>query len=81
MQTRYYPTITLNDYAQAYGRETDNNFASSCYNDNSIQDLVQSLTEPPSKTDLKNWGIKSEEYYDALSAALNEKLADLIDRD
>lgn len=68
----------LDEFAKKYGRLADNNFAAACYNENSLEELqFPHKSEKACPHDCKMWGITSEEWSDAISAALAEKLTDL----
>ena len=68
--------MKFEEYERKYGREIDNNFATACYEDNSIDELHEALTEEPDEYDCREWGITPEEWTDAIQTALTEKLAD-----
>jgi hypothetical protein len=68
----------IREYEQKYNREERNNFASACYNDNSVDELLDALVPDvqADETDCKEWGISAEEWRDAISAACEEKIHD-----
>lgn len=51
-------------------------FAASCYDNNSIQELVDALQEDASSTDAPFWGITPSEWFEAVAATLNQRLED-----
>lgn len=53
-------------------------FAEACYDGNSIDDLIDALTEPQelARGDMDEWGISYGEWVDCVSSALREKLRD-----
>ena len=68
---------------QHKSRETDmtalplNTFAAACYDQNSIKELEQALKNGPDRTDMRAWGIETdEEYYAQIRMALDAKKAD-----
>lgn len=65
---------TIKQYAEKWGRNEDANFAVGCFNENTIEELVNGLNElEPDETDMKNYEIENvEEWYDAIYAALCE---------
>lgn len=65
----------IEDYEKQYGRESGNNFAAASY-ENHILEIVEALCEEPERSDLTEWNINAKEYYDALKAALYEKISD-----
>lgn len=69
---------TIKEYAEKWGRNEDANFAVGCFDDNTIEELVNGLNElEPDETDMKNYEIENvEEWYDAIYAALCERSSD-----
>lgn len=54
-----------------------NTFAAACYDQNSVKELEQALKEDPDRTDMRTWGIETdEEYYAQIRMALAAKKAD-----
>lgn len=54
-------------------------FAEACYNMNSIAELEQAFEEPNADaSDLEEWGITPEEWFDAIEEALAAKRADRL---
>jgi hypothetical protein len=47
-----------------------NDFMRACYEINSISELKEALKGPADKTDMKEWGITSNEWYQAIDVAL-----------
>jgi uncharacterized membrane protein len=55
-------------------------FAEACYNDNSIDELVEALGfRGADKTDCENWQIKPSEWRTAIREALESRLYDAIE--
>jgi hypothetical protein len=54
----------------------DNTFAAACYNDNSIAELEQALSDGPDATDMKEWGLSESEWREQVEEALAELRAD-----
>ena len=53
-------------------------FAEACYDDNTITELATALQQPVAdNTDCKTWGISAEEWRDAITQALDAKIAKL----
>ena len=50
----------------------ENTFAEACYNQNSIEQLRTALTSPADETDMKEWGLSKEEYFEQIQLALDE---------
>jgi len=50
-------------------------FAVAGYDCNTILELETALETGPDKTDMKEWELTSEEWFEAIQAALNEKKA------
>ena len=66
--------MTIKEYAKKWNRDESNNFAVACY-DNTISELKNALNNDVDDFDIKTWDLEnSEEYFDAIQAALNEKL-------
>ena len=77
--------MTLAEYATKWQRPADNNFAVACYNQNSLEELRKAkqlyaeeedgaLLYDCAGGDMDTWGITaSEEWYDAICAALMER--------
>ena len=53
-----------------------NTFAESCYDMNSIYELESALAGPADETDMKTWGITSDEWREQIELALLEKRSD-----
>lgn len=69
---------SVRDYARKYGRDESNNFAAACYNDNSAQELLDSLDAQPDPADEKAWDLKPGEWRGAIVAALRERGHDVL---
>ena len=56
-------------------------FAEACIDTNSIDELVRELTELicPDMTDCQTWEISTDEWAEAVKAALDDKLHDAIE--
>lgn len=52
-------------------------FASACYDQNSIDELRTCLTDGADKSDLAEWDLTVEEWTDAVKAALSDRLESL----
>jgi hypothetical protein len=66
----------IKQFAEKWQRDIDNNFATACYNDNTIAELEKSHTPADAdRGDCKNWGITPQEWSEAIEAALRQKLA------
>jgi len=57
----------------------NNTFAAACYDQNSIEDLVQALSNGPDATDMATWGLTEDEWREQVQLALDAKRADLAD--
>ena len=56
----------------------DGSFAAACYNDNTIDDLIDALNESAAdKTDCKNWGITPTEWRSQITLSLKAMIEDL----
>jgi hypothetical protein len=64
---------TIRDYAAKYDRDPDNCFAAACFNQNSIPELLEGLSDGPDLVTCKTWGITLGEWRDAIYAALHER--------
>lgn len=64
--------MTIKTYAAKWNRQEDNNFAVACYNDNTINELEEVLSDSVCDTDCRAWGISMDEWRDAINAALFE---------
>lgn len=54
----------------------ENTFAESCYNQNSIQELIDGLTQDADQSDMIEWGLTEDQWRDQIKVALAEMLAD-----
>lgn len=63
--------MNIREYETKYDRASNNNFAVACYNQNSKQELLESLGSPE-QGDMNVWGISADEWRDAIRAALQE---------
>lgn len=57
-------------------KTTPNTFGAACYEQNSITELEQALTEKPDARDMGTWGISETEWRAQISDALAGKRAD-----
>lgn len=58
-----------------------NTFAAACYDQNSIEDLIDALASMSAdKADCKAWGITPTEWRSEIAAALQAKVDDLRER-
>ncbi len=53
-----------------------NSFAAACYDDNTIAELQEALSEPADSIDCHAWGITPEEWYEQIKLALAALLED-----
>ena len=54
-----------------------NSFAEACYDQNSIEELIEGLLNPADKIDMKGWGIRTaREYKGQIATALYHKIKD-----
>lgn len=68
----------VNEYALKYDYESDNNFSAACYNDLSLLELYDILKNNIiDHQSLIDWNITEKEYFEAISAAFNEKRSEL----
>jgi hypothetical protein len=49
-------------------------FGAACYDENSIDELLEALEEGVDKTDCKNWGMTEEEWWKGIHDALGVKM-------
>jgi hypothetical protein len=54
-------------------RIQDNTFAAACYDQNSVEELVQALAYGPDETDCKTWGITPSDWVEQINQALEAK--------
>lgn len=71
--------MNLAEYSKKWNRDADNNFAVACYNDCSVDQLVNAIE--PDQGDMNTWDISPDEWRAAVDAALTEKLSEDIDYD
>lgn len=64
--------MTFDEYATKWDRESDNNFAVACFDQNSIDELAEAAENAPDKSDCINWELSSDEYFDAIKTAIFE---------
>uniref|UniRef100_A0A6M3XLQ7 Uncharacterized protein n=1 Tax=viral metagenome TaxID=1070528 RepID=A0A6M3XLQ7_9ZZZZ len=57
-------------------RIADNAFAAACYEQNSIQELLNALMDEPDAADLETWDITAQAWREEIRIALEAKLAD-----
>lgn len=51
-------------------------FAEACYSDNSIEELRRASYEAPDLASCISWGLSLGEYFDAITAAYKDRVAD-----
>jgi hypothetical protein len=68
---------SIKDYEAKYNREPRNNFAVACYNDNSLEELLDAIIGPLDLMYCVVWSITAVECRDAILAAYNEKLSEI----
>lgn len=78
------------EYANENGFDVNNNFAASCYDQNSVEELasvaiamsnttdIESIVD---KTDCKTWEITPVQWIAGIRAALRQKEADLTNKE
>ena len=59
--------------------EQTKQFAEACHDMNSTQELREALLEIPDTVDMKTWGISAEQWREAISAALHDRLEAIQD--
>lgn len=78
----------IRDYARSYGRDEANNFAVSCYDQNSIEELGAVLIDVENGANLEViadtddcaiWDISPNEWYEAIKSAEAEKRHEILD--
>ena len=69
---------SIKKYAAQYARDAENNFAVACHDQNSTQELLDSLDALPDPSDEKSWGLVAGEWRAAIVAALRERGHDVI---
>ena len=67
--------MTIKEYETKYNRESGNNFAVACYDQNTKQELMESL-DAPDQGDMDSWDLSEDEWRDAIRAALEEMAED-----
>ena len=60
----------LEEFAQKWARDPDNNFAVACYDQQSLDELYEAREAEPDQTDCDTWGLSHEEWREAIVAAL-----------
>lgn len=56
-----------------------NNFASACYDGNTIEELIEALTSMKAdESDCKTWDITPTEWRQGLGMALSEMISDIL---
>lgn len=68
----------IRDYARQYGRDESNNFAAACCDQNSTQELLDSLDALPDPNDEQTWNLQPGEWRAAIVAALRERGHDVL---
>lgn len=54
----------------------ENTFAEACYNQNSVQQLVEGLTDDADQSDMIQWNLNEQQWRDQIKLALAEMLDD-----
>lgn len=54
-----------------------NTFAEACYDMNTIEELENILVNGPDKTDMKEWGLRENEWTEQIKLAINELKSDI----
>ena len=52
------------------------NFAEACYDQNSITELQQALSGDADQSDMVEWGLTVDEWFEQIKEALDELVAD-----
>jgi hypothetical protein len=74
--------MTLSEYARKWNQAIDNNFAATCIDQHSDEELEEAARSAADETDMETWGMSDpQEWYDAISAALEERGLHPGDRD
>lgn len=60
--------------------DRENSFAAACYDDNSIDELLDALVSGPDDTDMLNWSIGPEEWRMDVADALRRKIWELANK-
>lgn len=55
-------------------------FAEACFNQNSLEELIEALTSAPDPADLHEWGLPEDQYYAAIKRALMARLENCDER-
>ena len=73
----------LREYAETWGRDPGNNFAVACFEQNSINELIDGLADAvnqhPDRIDMKNWDMDGNEWIHAMKCALRQKISLLVE--
>ena len=75
--------VNASETRSAYPEKNLEGFAEACYNDNSENELAESIifwdqNEIADSSDTKEWGISSQEWREAIEDALAEKIRDRV---
>lgn len=53
----------------------DNTFAAACYDQNTVEELMEALSNGPDEQDMRDWSLTADEWRAQVALALAEKRA------